>query len=137
MGTEVRSVLTQSIPKHVLAVDDEANVRRLLQLILQRAGYRVTVASDGEEALEMVKKDRPDIVLTDITMPRVDGIEFVRRLKADASTAGIPVIMVSAKSQDQDIFEAERSGADTYLPKPFSPLQVMSAISTVLERITP
>jgi CheY-like chemotaxis protein len=126
-------VLAASTPKHILAVDDEANVRRLVQMILQRAGYRVTTASDGVEALATVQRDRPDVVLADITMPHLDGIELLRRLKADAATADIPVIMLSAKAQDQDFFEAERSGAVTYIPKPFSPLQLMSAVSGVLD----
>jgi CheY-like chemotaxis protein len=126
-------VLSLSTPKHILAVDDEANVRRLVQMILQRAGYRVSTAADGIEALATVEKDRPDVVLADITMPRLDGIELLRRLKADEATAGIPVIILSAKSQDQDFFEAERSGAVTYLPKPFSPLQLMSVVSGVLD----
>ena len=120
------------MPKHVLAVDDEANVTRLVQLILQRAGYRVTTASDGAEALDKIREDRPDLLLSDITMPHLDGIELLRRLKADASTADIPVVVLSAKAQDADVFEAQRSGADAYLPKPFSPAQLMEAVAEAL-----
>ena len=114
--------------KHVLAVDDEANVTRLVQLILQRAGYRVTTAADGMQALDRIREDCPDLLVTDITMPHLDGIELLRRLKADPATAAIPVVLLSAKSQDSDIFEGKRSGAETYLPKPFSPAQLLEAV---------
>ena len=116
------------MPKHVLAVDDESNVTRLVQLILQRAGYRVTTAADGAQALDRIREDRPDLLISDITMPHLDGIELLRRLKADPVTASIPVLLLSAKSQDADIFEAKRSGAETYLCKPFSPAQLLEAV---------
>jgi CheY-like chemotaxis protein len=113
--------------KHVLAVDDEANVTRLIQVILGRAGYRVTTAADGLQALERIRKDRPDALFLDITMPHMDGIELLRRLKGDPDTEPIPVALLTAKSQDADIIEGQRSGAQLYLPKPFSPAQIMEA----------
>jgi DNA-binding response OmpR family regulator len=113
--------------KHVLAVDDEANVTRLIQVILGRSGYRVTTAADGVQALECIRQDRPDAMFLDVTMPHMDGIELLRRLKADAETAAIPVAMLTAKSQDADIMEGHRSGAQLYLPKPFSPTQILEA----------
>jgi CheY-like chemotaxis protein len=117
---------------HVLVVDDEATVRRLVQLNLERAGYRVSTANDGVEALERVAADRPDLILSDITMPRLDGIELVRRLKGDPETEAIPVVMLTAKAQDEDHFEAERSGADRYLHKPFHPLGLLEMIRDTL-----
>lgn len=119
---------------HVLAVDDETAIRRLVQLNLQRAGYRVTTAADGVEALDRIREDRPVLLVLDVTMPHMDGIELLRRLKADPETAEIRVIMLTARSQDQDILEGERSGADLYLSKPFSPPQLLSAVKEVLER---
>lgn len=117
---------------HVLVVDDEATVRRLIQLNLERAGFRVTTAQDGVEALERVAEDRPDLILSDITMPRLDGIEMVRRLKGNPETQAIPVVMLTAKAQDADHFEAERSGADRYLHKPFHPLGLLETIKEAL-----
>jgi CheY-like chemotaxis protein len=119
--------------QHVLVVDDELTVRRLVQLNLERAGFRVTTANDGMEALDSVAADRPDLVLTDITMPRLDGIELVRRLKGNPETQSIPVVMLTAKAQDADHFEAERSGADRYLHKPFHPLRLLETIKETLE----
>jgi two-component system chemotaxis response regulator CheY len=113
--------------KHLLAVDDEANVTRLIQVILGRAGYRVTTAADGLQALERIREERPDAIFLDITMPHLDGIELLRRLKAEPETASIPVALLTAKSQDADVLEGHRSGAQLYLPKPFSPAQIMEA----------
>jgi len=120
------------MPKLVLAVDDEAHVRRLVQINLQRVGYRVETASDGEQALASIQAERPDLVITDVMMPKLDGFELLRRIKADPDTADIPVIMLTARSRDEDIFEGERSGAAAYLPKPFSPPTLTSAVAEVL-----
>ncbi|MFN3652927.1 MAG: response regulator [Armatimonadota bacterium] len=118
--------------RHVLTVDDDPLIRRLVQLNLTRAGYRVTTASDGVEALEQLKNEVPDLVVLDITMPRMDGIELLRRLKADARTEKVPVVMLTAKAQDQDVFEAERSGASCYLNKPFHPTELLDTIQRTL-----
>lgn len=107
-------------------------MRRLVQLNLERAGYRVTAAADGVEALEKIGADRPDVILSDITMPRMDGIELLRRVKDNPETQSIPVVMLTAKSQDQDHFEAERSGADRYLHKPFHPLKLLETLKDSL-----
>lgn len=117
---------------HVMIVDDEATVRRLVQLNLERAGYRVSSAVDGFDALDRIQADRPDLVFLDITMPRLDGIELLRRLKANPDTQAIPVVMLTAKAQDQDHFEAERAGADRYLHKPFHPLDLLRTVRDLL-----
>ena len=122
---------------HVLAIDDDAGIRRLVQLNLQRAGYRVSTAVDGVDALDRIQEDRPDVLVLDVTMPRLDGIELLRRLKADPDTSGIRVVMLTAKSQDADIQEGERSGADIYIPKPFSPRQLIDAVAEALRRAQP
>ncbi len=80
--------------KQILAVDDEQNIRRLLEVNLQRAGYQVTTAWDGQDALEKLSRQRPDMVVLDVMMPRIDGFEVLRRLKADPSTAEIPQRLV-------------------------------------------
>lgn len=123
--------------QHILAVDDEQNIRRLLEVNLQRAGYRVTMARDGQDALEKVSQSRPDLVLLDVMMPRIDGFEVLRRLKANPGTAGIPVLMLTAKAQDADIFNGLRSGADFYLTKPFHPTELLMWVKRVLEHTEP
>lgn len=117
---------------HVMIVDDEATVRRLVQLNLERAGYRVSSAVDGFDALDRIQADPPDLVIADITMPRMDGIELLRRLKGDPTTQAIPVVMLTAKAQDQDHFESERAGADRYLHKPFHPLELLRTMKDIL-----
>jgi DNA-binding response OmpR family regulator len=119
--------------KHILTVDDETNIRRLLQVNLQRAGYRVTMASDGVEALESIALERPDLVVLDVMMPRMDGFEVLRRLRIDAATADLPVIMLTAKAQDADVFRGWQSGADCYLTKPFNPTELLVFVKRVLE----
>lgn len=117
---------------HVLAVDDDPLIRRLVQLNLTRAGFRVTTAGDGVEALAQLETEVPDLVVLDITMPHMDGIELLRRLKANPRTEQVPVVMLTAKAQDQDVFEAERSGASCYLNKPFHPTELLDAIRRTL-----
>jgi len=119
--------------KHVLAVDDERNILRLVEVNLIRAGYRVTTAMDGQEALEKIAQDRPDIVVLDWMMPRVDGYTLLRRLRANPETAELPVIMLTAKAQDKDIFAGWQAGADMYLPKPFNPSELLTFVRKILE----
>src|SRR5205814_6875780 len=92
-----RPVGGERLPKHILVVDDEANVRRIVQVILQKAGHRVTMAADGVEGLEKVREDRPDLVLLDVMMPRTDGFEMLRRLKADPEPAAVCVVRPTAR----------------------------------------
>ena len=110
------------MPKKILAVDDERHIVRLVEVNLQRAGYEVVTAYDGREALEKVKTETPDLVVLDVMMPYMDGFEVLKNLKADPVTAEIPVIMLTAKAQDADVFRGWQSGADCYLTKPFNPM---------------
>ncbi|MCC2667564.1 MAG: Response regulator consisting of a CheY-like receiver domain and a winged-helix DNA-binding domain [Armatimonadetes bacterium] len=119
--------------KHILTVDDEVNIRRLVEVNLQRAGYRVTTARDGVEALDSIRGERPDMVVLDVMMPRMDGFEVLKRLRLDAETAELPVIMLTAKAQDADIFRGWQSGADCYLTKPFNPTELLAFVRRVLE----
>src|SRR3954470_16435551 len=105
--------------KHVLTVDDELNIRRLVEINLRHAGYRVSSARDGVDALAKIREDRPDLVLLDVIMPHMDGFELLRRLKADPETAGIPVVMLSVKAANEDIFTGWGDGVEYYLTKPF------------------
>ena len=119
--------------KHVLAVDDENNIRRLIEVNLLRAGYRVTSAADGEEALRMIAEDRPDLIVSDVMMPNVDGFELLRRLKADPGTMDIPVLLLTAKAQDRDIFAGWAGGVHGYLTKPFNPGELLTWVAKTLE----
>ena len=94
----------------ILVCDDEKNIRRLVQVNLERAGYKVVTASDGKEALQQVVKERPELIVLDIMMPYMDGFEVLQNLRRNASTREIPVIMLTAKSQDSDIFRGWQSG---------------------------
>lgn len=119
--------------KHILAVDDEKSIRRLIEVNLQRAGYRVTTAGDGVEAMEKFQADRPDMVVLDWMMPRMDGFEVLTRLKADPATAEVPVILLTSKAQDKDMFTGWKAGADLYLTKPFNPGELVTFVNQILE----
>jgi two-component system alkaline phosphatase synthesis response regulator PhoP len=119
------------MPKKILAVDDEKHIVRLIQVNLERAGYEVVTAGDGKEALEKVKSENPDMIVLDVMMPYMDGFEVLRTLKADPVTRDIPVIMLTAKAQDADVFRGWQSGVDSYLTKPFNPMELLSFIQRI------
>ncbi|MBO7394053.1 MAG: response regulator, partial [Abditibacteriota bacterium] len=117
----------------ILVCDDEKNIRRLVQVNLERAGYKVVTASDGKEALQQVVKERPELIVLDIMMPYMDGFEVLQNLRRNASTREIPVIMLTAKSQDSDIFRGWQSGVDCYLTKPFTPVELVSFVNRIFD----
>jgi DNA-binding response OmpR family regulator len=105
--------------RKILAVDDEANVVRLLRIRLGALGYEVVTAPDGEAALRRIAEEKPDLVLLDVMMPKMDGFEVLRRLKADPETEKIPVIMLTARGQFADLAHGYGEGAHWYFHKPF------------------
>lgn len=117
----------------ILAVDDERHIARLVQVNLERQGHQVTVAYDGEEALQKVAQERPDLIVCDVMMPRKDGFQVLNELKANPETASIPVIMLTAKAQDADVFRGWSSGVDCYLTKPFQPTELINFVQRVLD----
>jgi two-component system alkaline phosphatase synthesis response regulator PhoP/two-component system response regulator VicR len=119
--------------KRILAVDDEKNILTLVKINLERAGYEVTTANNGREALKAVEAELPDLIVLDIMMPEIDGLEVLRTLKADQKTSSIPVIMLTAKVQDEDVFKGWQSGAEVYLTKPFDQKQLLGFIERILE----
>src|SRR5688500_15976888 len=121
------------MPKKILAVDDERHIVRLVEVNLQRAGYEVVTAYDGREALEKVKSENPDLVVLDVMMPYMDGFEVLKNLKADPTTAEIPVIMLTAKAQDADVFRGWQSGVDCYLTKPFNPMELLTFVKRIFD----
>jgi two-component system, OmpR family, KDP operon response regulator KdpE len=115
----------------ILAVDDEPGVLRLIRLELSSQGLRVVTASDGEEALRIAEQQRPDIVILDIMMPNISGLEVMRRLRERSS---VPVILLTAKDHDQDKVRGLDMGADDYLVKPFNPEELSARVRAVLRR---
>ena len=119
--------------RHVLVVDDEPDVLLLCRVNLEFEGYDVTEASDGVEAMERVRERRPDIILLDVMMPRMDGWQGLKALKDDPEFSDVPVVMLTAKVQDQDQIRGWSSGAAEYITKPFSPLSLSQVLDDVLE----
>ena len=116
----------------VLVVEDNEDNVRIMSMILLERGFEVMIARDGEGALEAVRKHRPDLVLLDVMMPGMDGMQVLDHVKADARSATIPVIMVTAKAQDQDLLAGYKYGADYYITKPFTSRQLLYAIGLVM-----
>ncbi|MFH0924228.1 MAG: response regulator [bacterium] len=104
----------------VLLVDDEPDFIETVDFFLKGSGFEVIIASNGKEALEKVQKERPDIILMDNMMPEMDGLEACRLIKADSSLKSIPIIMLTAKGQKQDVKDALEAGANNYIVKPFN-----------------
>ena len=115
-------------PLKVLVCDDERNIVRMIQVSLSREGYDVVTAYDGKEGLEKVKEEKPDILVLDVMMPYMDGFEVLKTLRREPETENLPVIMLTAKAQDKDVFEGYQFGADMYLTKPFNPRELISFI---------
>lgn len=121
--------------RKILVVDDERHIVRLVEVNLQRAGYDVVTAYDGVEALEKVKADKPDMIVLDVMMPRMDGFEVLQNLQADPESAEIPVIMLTAKAQDADIFKGWQSGVSSYLTKPFNPRELLTFVERIFQSL--
>jgi CheY-like chemotaxis protein len=118
--------------RRVLVVDDEPDVLLLCRVNLEFEGYAVSEASDGERAMEQVRAERPDVVLLDVMMPRMDGWQVLAALKADEELRDIPVVMLTAKVQDQDQIRGWSEGVADYITKPFSPLALSQVLQDVL-----
>jgi two-component system phosphate regulon response regulator PhoB len=121
-------------PKTILIVEDEPEIRELLAHNLTREKYRVASAATGEEALRAVASAPPDLVLLDLMLPGLDGLEVARRLKGDPLTRSIPIVILTAKGDEADVVSGLELGADDYLPKPFSPRVLIARIRAVLRR---
>ena len=124
-------------PKTIMVVDDNEDVAQIAAAYLTRHGYNVVLAENGERALELALKNHPDCILLDVMMPNVSGLEVLGHLKATPSTAQIPVILVTAKSGDEDVLSGYKEGADYYITKPFSAQQLVYGIRLVLGMSVP
>lgn len=120
--------------ENVLVVDDEREILELVKYNLEREGYLVTVVTSGEDALAATRRKMPDVVVLDLMLPGVDGLEVCRRLKADPATRAIPIVMLTAKGSEADIVTGLELGAADYVTKPFSPRVLTARIRAVLRR---
>jgi phosphate regulon transcriptional regulator PhoB len=123
--------------REVLVVEDEPDIRRLVVLHLERDGFRCRTAANGLDALREAKANVPELVVLDLMLPGLDGLEVCRRLRSDASTAGVPIIMLTAKSDEVDRVVGLEVGADDYVAKPFSPKELVARVRAVLRRARP
>ncbi|MBV9660297.1 MAG: response regulator [Acidimicrobiales bacterium] len=121
------------MPGTVLVIDDDPIIVNLLQVNFEIEGYDVLTATDGEAGLTYARTAGPDVVIVDVMMPGMDGMEVARRLRADGQTESIPIVMLSAKAQAADI-QAGLAVADDYLTKPFEPLELLERVEAVLAR---
>lgn len=120
--------------ERILIVEDDKDIVRMLDYNLKKEGFRTTAVSDGEDAVDSAVKDPPAIVLLDLMLPGIDGLEVCRILKAERKTASVPIIMLTAKAQEADKVVGLELGADDYMTKPFSPRELVARVKAVLRR---
>lgn len=118
--------------KKVLIVDDEPNIAISVDFLMRREGFEVLVAHDGEEGLARIRADRPDLVLLDVMMPKLDGFEVCKAVRADPALAGVRILMLTAKGRAQEITKGLALGAEAYIPKPFSTRELVAKVKELL-----
>jgi len=123
--------------KRVLIVDDEAPIREMIAVALEMAGYECIEAESAQVAHPLIVDNKPDMILLDWMMPGSSGVEFARRLRKDEMTSDIPIIMITAKGDEDNKIQGLESGIDDYITKPFSPRELVARLKTVLRRTTP
>jgi len=133
VGGRPADSIVGEMPK-VLVIDDDPVIVELLRVNFEIEGFEVISAGDGREGFERARSDRPDLVLSDIMMPRYDGLQLLTQLKADAATRGLPVILLSAKAQNAEVQQGLDLGADDYVTKPFDPLELIDRVNAVLAK---
>ena len=122
------------MPQHVLVVEDEPDTAELIELHLKNDGYRVTVAGDGDQALKKVHKHMPDLVILDLMIPEITGVEVCKFIRKDPATQSIPIIMCTAKTGEIDKILGLELGADDYVTKPFSPRELLLRVKNLIKR---
>lgn len=123
--------------ERILVADDDRLTARFLHSLLSEKGYDVAVADDGEQALELVATHRPDLILSDMVMPYVDGMDLLRALRGDARLSRIPIILLSLKDREEDIVAGLEGGADDYVVKPFNARELLVRVRKLLARVGP
>ena len=119
---------------HILCIEDEVDIQEIIAYNLEKAGYTVTLAGDGVTGLELAQTQHPDLILLDIMLPNLNGMQVCERLKADSKTQSIPIIMLSARSEEADVIGGLSRGADDYMTKPFSQAELLARIKVALRR---
>jgi len=122
------------MPKKILIVEDEKDIVELIAHYLEKDGFKTISASDGAKGLELVKEKSPDMVILDLMLPKIDGIEVCKRIKADSKSASTPIIMLTAKGEETDRIIGLELGADDYITKPFSPRELVARIKAIFRR---
>jgi two-component system phosphate regulon response regulator PhoB len=122
------------VKSKILIIEDEPDILEVIQYNLEREGHKVVACRNGEQGLSRIRTDNPDLVILDLMLPGMDGVEVCRQVKADPITRGIPVIMVTAKSEESDVVLGLGIGADDYISKPFSPRELVARVNVVLRR---
>lgn len=120
------------VKNRILVAEDDPNILRQIEFNLQSSGYIVETALNGMEAFKKLMADRPDLLITDVMMPEMDGYELVTMLRRDEQLADLPVIMLTARTQDWDMMQGYNSGTDLYLTKPFNPAELLNFVRRIL-----
>lgn len=118
----------------ILVVDDEEDLVKLVKYHLERDGYKVLSAGNGEDALFLVRRERPELIVLDIMLPKIDGLEVCKKIKADPALEKTAIVMLTAKGEESDIMIGLKLGADDYVTKPFSPKELVARVQAVLRR---
>ncbi len=126
--------MMEQFQKHILIVDDEEDILELVKYNLGINGFLTTCATNGEEALKFTRLHKPDLIVLDLMLPNIDGLDVCRVLKADSETKSIPILMLTARGEESDIIQGLEMGADDYVTKPFSPQVLVARVKTLLRR---
>ncbi len=132
-GTQ-QVVEEDEVPQRILVVDDDPAIVKVVRSYLEQAGYEVLTAADGERALQIVRRERPDLVVLDVMLPHRDGWELTRTIRADAALAAMPIILLTARVEDADKIIGLEFGADDYITKPFNTREVVARVRALLRR---
>ena len=127
--------MTTHAPKKILIVEDETDIAQLVKLYLEKDGFRTSIATTGAEGLKLIKTDRPDMVILDLMLPEIDGLEICKKIRTAPDTALLPVLMLTAKAEESDTIIGLELGADDYVTKPFSPKVLVTRVKALLRRL--
>lgn len=132
--TYSQHVIESVSPPVIVVADDEEDILELVALGLERVGYVVHRAADGEQALALMREHRPDVAILDVAMPKLDGFELTRRLRNDPDTSEIKIVLLTARVQEADVDAGLAAGAHDYITKPFSPQELQERVAALLQR---
>jgi DNA-binding response OmpR family regulator len=127
--------MSTAVPKKVLIVEDEKDILQLVKMYLDKEGFRTITAANGSDALRQVRSERPDLVVLDLMLPEIDGLEVCKKLRIAPQTAMLPIIMLTAKSEESDTVVGLELGADDYVGKPFSPRALVARVKALFRRL--